>query len=299
MLNVIKVRIYPNKIQQQKIHQTFGSCRLVYNLLLDAKIKAYECGDNLSGYDLKKRLVPMKNASRDGFLKEIDSTSLQNSVLNLEKAYKNFFKRVKAGETPGFPRFKSKHHSRKSYQTSTAMVKKNKLFLPKIGEIKAVFHRNTPLCEIKTVTVSFEAGRFFASINYEEMNLPMPKNNGKKLALDVGVKVFAFTSDNQMIVQKREHLLEKNINKMIKIQKKLSRKKKGSKNRAKAKQKLAKAHLKIKNKRDDFLHKTSHKLSENQTVVVEDLKIKNMSKNSKDGCSKKWAQSLDFTTILG
>jgi putative transposase len=117
MLNVIKVRIYPNDAQQQKIHQTFGSCRLVYNLLLDAKIKAYECGDKLSGYDLKKRLVPMKNASRDGFLKEIDSTSLQNSVLNLEKAYQNFFRRVKVGGAPGFPKFKSKHHPKKTYQT--------------------------------------------------------------------------------------------------------------------------------------------------------------------------------------
>lgn len=84
-----------------------------------------------------------------------------------------------------------------------------------------------------------------------------------------------------MIVQKREHLLEKNIKKMIKAQENLSRKKKGSKNRAKAKAKLAKAHLKIKNKRDNFLHKISHKLSENQTVIVEDLKIKNMSKSSK------------------
>ena len=115
-----------------------------------------------------------------------------------------------------------------------------------------------------------EAGQFFASINYEETNLPNPKNNEKSIALDVGVKVFAFTSQKQMIVQKKEHLLEKNIKKMIKAQKSLSRKKKGSKNRAKAKQKLAKSHLKIRNKRDDFLHKVSHKLSENQTIVVED-----------------------------
>ena len=281
MLNVIKVRIYPNKNQQQKIHQTFGSVRLVYNLLLDAKIKAYECGDKLSGYDLKKRLVPMKNASHDGFLKEVDSTSLQNSILNLDKAYKNFFRRVKTGGTPGFPKFKSKHHSKQNYQTSTAMIKKNKLFLPKIGEIRSKFHRNVPIGKIKTVTVSFEAGQYFAAINYEETNLPNPKNNGKSIALDVGVKVFAYTSENQMIVPTKPHILQKDIEKMIKAQKSLSRKKKGSKNRLKAKKKLAKKHLKIRNKRDDFLHKASQKLSENQTIVVEDLKVKNMSKSSK------------------
>lgn len=76
----------------------------------------------------------------------------------------------------------------KYYLTATATIKKNKIFLPKIGEVKAVFHRNTPLYGIKTVTVSFEAGQYFASINYEESNLPNPKNNGKAVALDVGVK---------------------------------------------------------------------------------------------------------------
>ena len=81
MLKVVKVRLYPNKAQQQLIRKIFGSCRYVYNMLLDAKIKAYECGDSLSAYELKKRLVPMKNAKGGEFLKEVDSTALQNSVL--------------------------------------------------------------------------------------------------------------------------------------------------------------------------------------------------------------------------
>ena len=88
MLRVVKVRLYPNKDQQILIHQHFGSCRFVYNMLLDAKIKAYECNDNLSIYDLKKRLVPMKNVSGGEFLKQIDSTALQNSIINMDRAYK-------------------------------------------------------------------------------------------------------------------------------------------------------------------------------------------------------------------
>ena len=111
MLRVVKVRLYPNKEQQLLIHQHFGSCRFVYNMLLDAKIKAYECNDNLSIYDLKKRLVPMKNAIGGEFLKQIDSTALQNSIINMDKAYKNFFRKIKLGEKKGFPKFKSKHDS--------------------------------------------------------------------------------------------------------------------------------------------------------------------------------------------
>lgn len=279
MLKVVKVRLYPNKEQQQLIHKTFGSCRFVYNQLLDAKIKAYECGDNLSTYELKKRLVPMKNSKDGEFLKEVDSTALQNSVLKIDIAYKNFFRRVKNKQKAGFPKFKSKHNSYQSYQTSTASIKDNKLYLPKIGKVKAVFHRGEITGKIKTVTISYEAGQYHASINYEDgLQEVIGSNNGKSIGIDVGVKVFVYTSDNQKI----KHInLKKEIASVIKTQKSLSRKKKGSSNRAKAKAKLAKKHLKLRNKRNDFLHKVSKKLSENQTVAVENLRIKNMSKKAK------------------
>lgn len=282
MLKVVKVRLYPNEEQKQLIHKTFGSCRYVYNLLLDAKIKAYECGDNLSAYKLKKRLVPMKKVIGGEFLQEVDSTALQNSVLKIDEAYKNFFRRVKQGEKAGFPKFKSKHNSYQSYQSSTAKIKNKKLFLPKIGETKAKFHRGTVVGKVKTVTVSCEANQYFASINYEDgLEEAIGSNNGKSIGIDVGVKVFAYTSDNTALNPTKEHDLSKDIKKMVKAQKALSRKKKGSANRLKAKAKLSKKHLKIKNKRNDFLHKISNKLSENQTVKVEDLKIKNMSKKAK------------------
>ncbi len=282
MLKVVKVRLYPNKVQQQLIHKTFGSCRYVYNMLLDAKIRAYECGDNLSAYELKKRLVPMKNVEGGEFLKEVDSTALQNAVLKIDIAYKNFFRRVKQGGAVGFPRFKSKHNSYQSYQSSTATIKNNKLKLPKIGEVKTKFHRGVITSKVKTVTISCEANQYFASINYDDgLDEVVGINNGKTIAIDVGVKIFAQISNDKKITIDEEHNLSKDIKKMIKAQKSLSLKKKGSNNRAKAKLKLAKAHLKIRNKRDDFLHKISNELSENKTIKVEDLKIKNMSKKAK------------------
>lgn len=278
MLQVVKVRLYPNAEQKQLLSQHFGSCRFIYNHMLGMKIKDYEDGIKTSAYDLKKLLPLMKNSEEYSWLKEIDSTALQNSILNMDKAYKNFFRRVKNGEKSGFPQFKSRHNSRQSYQSSTATIKENKLYLPKIGLIKTKFHREIAGI-VKTVTVSFEANQYFASINYETgSDQVYGTNNGKSIGIDVGVKVFAYTSDNKAI----EHInLKPEIANVRKAQKVLSRRKRGSANRTKAKIKLAKKHLKLKNKRNDFLHKITKMLSENQTIAVENLKIKNMSRQAK------------------
>lgn len=278
MLRVVKVRLYPNEAQKNLLSQHFGSARVVYNVMLRKSIDAQEAGEKISVYELKKLLPIMKQTDEFGWMKEVDSTALQNAVINLDKAYKHFFRRVKNGEKAGFPRFKSKHDSRQSYQSSTAKFKDGKLYLPKIGFVKAVFHREFE-GSVKTVTVSSEAGQYFASINYEDGIDRVPgTNNGKSIGIDVGVKVFAYLSNGEAI----KHVdLKKEIADVIKAQKILSRRKKGSANRTKAKAKLAKKHLKLRNKRNDFLHKVTQRLSENQTIVVEDLKIKNMSRSAK------------------
>ena len=278
MLRVVKVRLYPNEAQKNLLSQHFGSARVAYNVMLRKSIDAHEAGEKISVYELKKLLPIMKQTDEFGWMKEVDSTALQNAVINLDKAYKHFFRRVKNGEKAGFPRFKSKHDSRQSYQSSTAMIKDGKLYLPKIGLVKAVFHREFE-GSVKTVTVSGEAGQYFASINYEDGIDRVPgTNNGKSIGIDVGVKVFAYLSNGEAI----KHVdLKKEIANVIKAQKILSRRKKGSANRTKAKAKLAKKHLKLRNKRNDFLHKVTQRLSENQTIAVEDLKIKNMSRSAK------------------
>ena len=279
MPRVLKIRIYPNTEQKQKLLQHFGSARFVYNFMLHKKVGAYKTDKtSLSPYELKKLLPVMKRTEEYAWLKKMDSTALQNAVLNMGKAYAHFFRRVKTKEKAGFPKFKSRHFSRQSYQTQDAVKKENKLYLPKIGLVKAKFHRDI-IGEIKTATVSMEADQFFVSMNIEERKKEVfGSNNGKSIGIDVGVKVFAYTSENIAI---KHTNLKKEISNVMKAQKVLSRRKRGSKNRVKAKQKLAKKHLKLKNKRNDFLHKITKKLSENQTIAVEDLKIKNMSKSAK------------------
>ena len=119
MLKVVKVRIYPNTLQRQKLLQHFGSTRFVYNFMLHKKKEIYEKDQtSISAYDLKKLLPQMKKSKELDWLKEIDSTALQNAVLNMDRAYQHFFRRVKTKEKSGFPKFKSRHHSRQSYRLS-------------------------------------------------------------------------------------------------------------------------------------------------------------------------------------
>jgi len=203
----------------------------------------------------------------------LDSTALQQSIKNMDRAYQGFFKLKR-----GYPKFKSRDHSRYSYQTTTAKIKDKKLFLAKIGLIEIRGFREFD-GELKTVTVSKEANQYHASLLFDDgEEFKKPKHNGKKVGIDVGVALFATLSNGKMIKPLK---LDRFIKKMKKAQKSLSRKKKNSNNRTKAKQKLQKAHLKIANKRKDFLHKLSNEItSENQTIVIEKLKIKNMTKSA-------------------
>ncbi len=273
MLNIVKVRLYPNEEQKTILHKTFGSVRFVYNIMLDKKIKAYEKDKtSISTFTLIKELPQMKKFDFE-WLKEVDSTALQQSIKNMDKAYQGFFKLKR-----GYPKFKSRHHSKQTYQTTTAQIKNEKLYLAKIGLIEMRGFREFG-GKLKTVSVSFEANQYHASLLFDdEKEFIQPSHNGKKVGLDIGVAIFATLSNGKMHMPLK---LDKEIKKIKKAQKSLSRKKKGSNNRIKSKQKLQKKHLKISNKRKDFLHKLSNEItSENQTIVIEKLKIKNMTKSA-------------------
>jgi len=273
VLNIVKVRLYPSEEQKTILNKTFGSVRFVYNQMLEKKIKAYEKDKtSLSCFSLIKELPIMKKTNFD-WLKEVDSTSLQQSIKNMEKAYQGFFKLKR-----GYPKFKSRHYSRQSYQTTIAKLKEDKLYLAKIGLIEMRGFRKIA-GKLKTVSISFEANQYHASLLFDDgKEFKKPKHNGKKVGIDVGVALFATLSNGKMIKPLK---LDRVIKKMKRVQKSLSRKKKGSNNRTKAKEKLQKAHLKIANKRKDFLHKLSNEItSENQTIVIEKLKIKNMTKSA-------------------
>ena len=279
-MKAVKVRLYPNATQKQIIASQIGAVRYVYNRTLALRINAYKkFGLKVGKFDLIKHITKLKNRNNTSWLKEADSQALQQSVANMDSAYKHFFK------GGGYPKFKSKHHSRQSFQyPQRVKIENNKVYLPKIGWVKCKGLRDDISGKIKTVTVSYESYQYHASILFDTGAIkPKINTNNKTIGLDVGVSLIIADSDGNKV---KPLDLARELSKLrIKAQQ-LSRKKKGSKNRAKAKAKIAKQNLYIANMRKDFLHKLSKQYSENQTVVVEDLKIKNMTKATKGTVEK-------------
>ena len=278
MLKGYKYRIYPNKEQKILIQKTFGCVRFVYNNVLSYKIDKYKNENmSLSKIDCNNYCNRvLKNEYN--WLKEVDKFSLNNSIINMDNAYKKFFT-----EHSGFPKFKSKKDNHKSYKTNFTINNievdfiNDKIKIPKLKWVKSKVHRKFT-GKIKSATISQNpSGKYFISILVDTENIQMSKNNNK-VGIDLGLKEFAITSDGELISNPK--YLRKSEKRLIKLQKDLSRKQKGSKNRNKCRLKVAKLHEKIGNQRKDFLHKLSTRLvNDNQVIVLEDLKVKNMIKN--------------------
>ena len=274
MLKAYKFRLYPNKEQQEYFAKCFGCTRFIYNKMLADKIEYYkETGEMLNN-------TPAQYKKEYPWLKEVDSLALANAQMNLNKAYRNFFR----DKSVGFPKFKSKKRNRHSYTTNnqngTIYIEDKYIKLPKLKSmIKIVQHRQFD-GEIKSCTVSkTPTNKYYISILVDEDIKQLPKSNNK-VGIDLGIKDFAITSDGEVFENPK--WLRKSEKRLKKLQRDLSRKKKGSKNRNKARLKVAKLHEKITNQRKDFLHKvSSYIISENQTIVIEDLQVSNMLKNRK------------------
>ena len=282
MLKAQKVRLYPNKEQQQIISSQIGGARYVYNRALALRKFAYsKFGLKIGKFALINHITKLKKRKKTSWLKEIDSQAIQQSIGNMDRAYQHFFK------GGGYPKFKSRHHSKQSYQyPQRVKIEGNNLFLPKVGWVKCKGLRKEFVGKIKTVIVSYEAYQYHASILVDIENEPLkPCNNlNKAIGLDVGVSLVVADSDGNKV---KPLDLVRELSKLRTKAQQLSRKKKGSNNRAKAKAKIAKQNLRIANMRKDFLHKLSLQYAENQgTVVVEDLKIKNMTKATKGTVEK-------------
>ncbi len=274
MLKVYKFRLYPNKEQQEYFAKCFGCTRFIYNQMLADKIEYYKkTGEMLNN-------TPAQYKKEYPWLKEVDSLALANAQMNLNKAYRNFFR----DKSVGFPKFKSKKRNRHSYTTNnqkgTIYIEDKYIKLPKLKSmIKIVQHRQFD-GEIKSCTVSkTPTNKYYISILVDEDIKQLPKSNNK-VGIDLGITDFAITSDGEVFENPK--WLRKSEKRLTKLQRDLSRKKKSSNNRNKARLKVAKLHEKIANQRKDFLHKLSSKIiNENQVIVLEDLKITNMLKNHK------------------
>lgn len=278
VLKAYKYRLYPNKKQQEYLAKTFGCTRFVYNQMLADRIKSYEENKEL---DIKaiKYPTPAQYKKEYEWLKEVDSLALANAQINLDKAYKNFFR----DKSVGFPKFKSKKTNRFSYTTNNQggniHIKDKRVKLPKVGYIKIKQHREF-IGLIKSCTISkTPSNKYFISILVDTENITPPRLD-TKVGIDLGIKEFAITSDGEMFSNPKN--LKKSEKRLTKLQRDLSRKKKGSNNRNKARLKVAKMHEKISNQRKDYLHKISNYITnENQVIVIEDLKVSNMMKNHK------------------
>ncbi|EDS77081.1 transposase [Clostridium botulinum C str. Eklund] len=296
MLKAYKYRVYPNEEQKIYLAKTFGCTRFIYNQMLSDRIKSYEENKDL---DIKKVKYPTPAQYKKEFtwLKEVDSLALANAQMNLDKAYKNFFR----DKSVGFPKFKSKKSNRFSYTTNnqkgTVYIENGYIKIPKLKSmIKVKLHRQFNGL-IKSCTISkTPSNKYYISILIDTENIKLPKVENK-IGVDVGLKEFAVCSNGDRYENPK--WLRKTTKRLAKLQKDLSRKKKGSNNRYKARLKVAKLHEKIANQRKDFLHKLSIKLiRENQSIVIEDLKVKNMLQNHNLAKAISEVSWYEFRTML-
>ena len=266
-----KFRLYPNKEQQIYFQKCFGCCRFLWNHMLADKIAYYDV------YKESFDTQPPIYKADFPFLKEVDSLALTSEYRDLNTAFRNFFRDTSVG----YPKFKKKHDNNKSYTTynqkDSVCIMDKYVKLPKIGYVK--MKQSQPvLGSIKNATISqVPSGKYFIAFNIEIWVAKLPSID-KEIGLDLGIKELVITSDKEHIENPKT--LYKYEKQLAKLQRQLAHKKKFSKNWYKQKHKIAILYEKVTNIRKDNLHKISHKLvQENQLIVSEDLRISNMIKN--------------------
>lgn len=289
-LKAYKFRIYPTEEQEIFFAKSFGCVRKVYNLMLNDRMKAYEETKKNPSKKMKFP-TPAKYKEEFSFLKEVDSLALANAQLNLDKAYKNFFR----GKSVGFPRFKSKKNPVQSYTTNNqkgtvALIDNKFIKIPKLKSLVKIKLHRQPKGMIKSATISrHSSGKYYISLLCKEEIIELPKTNSA-IGIDLGITDFAILSDGQKIDNNR--FTSKMEKKLKREQRKLSRraslaKKKGvnlfeAKNYQKQKRKVARLHEKVVNQRTDFLNKLSTEIIKNHDIIcIEDLNIKGMLRNHK------------------
>jgi putative transposase len=279
VLKAMKYRIYPNKTQIQLIEKHFGSTRFLYNYFLDFRQKEYAKGNKKVGYIITQaELTKLKQLEEYIWLNECGSQSLQMALRDLDSAYIRFFK--KQG---GYPKFKSKKHTTQSFTApQNIKVANNRVYIPKFTKdgIKTKFHREIPKeAVLKQATISRQNNQYFISILIDDtLSIPKPTKAKNAVGLDMGMTDLIITSDGKKYENKKYFV--KSQNTLKKLQRRHSKKKKGSNNRHKAKLKVQKLHTKISNQRKGTLHKISNEITNQYDIIcLETLNVKGMIKN--------------------
>ncbi len=294
MRKAYQFRIYPTRKQTIKLLHILSVCRHLYNdMLHDRKIAYEDCNCGLSFYDQHRGL---KYRDYQGVYAHI----LQNVLHRVDKAFQNFFRRVKTGEEPGYPRFKGYgRYDSFTYPDHCGVgykIEDGKLHFSKIGAIRIFQHREIE-GKVKTCTIKRDGDQWYASFSVELPDVE-PKEIKTSVGVDVGITTLATLSDGTEIENPRT--LDKYDSKLRRAQRHLSRKKKGSSNRGKQKVVLSGIYRKVRNIRKDCLHKTSRILADSYNLIIfEDLQIKNMVKNhhlARSIYDASWGMLINYTT---
>ncbi len=265
-----KYRLYPNKAQERIFLSTLETCRRLYNNALAERWYAWKDERRCITYREQQDALP---GNKDEYQQQVHSQVLQDVLRRLRKAFDAFFRRVRNGETPGYPRFKGKgRYDSLTYPQSGFSLSEDErhITLSKIGPVRIKLHR--PLeGRVKTCTVKRDVNQWYVVFSCEVESSARP-HNGPAVGVDVGLEKFATLSDGTVIENPR--FLRESEQKIKKRQRRVSRRKKGSNRRKKAKKELAKAHRKVRNQRTDFAHKLSSQLADDHsTITFEKLNI--------------------------
>ncbi len=284
--------MYPNAAQTELINRTLGCVRFIYNRFLARRIATYKkAGKGLSYAETSNELTLLKKAEETTWLAEVDKFALQNSLRNLETAYKNFFRTAKkSGKKVGFPKFRKKQTSeayRTNFTNNNIQISTNKLKLPKLGWIKTKGQQDFPITtgKILNVTVRRIHQDYYEASILCEVEIPYLSAAPKyAVGVDVGIKTFAVLASGkgEFDHESNPKYYRSSLKKLRRAQQTLSRRKKGSARYGKAKTKLARVHKRIANKRQDFIHRLTISLVRKYEIIcTEHLKPDNMRKNRK------------------
>jgi putative transposase len=278
-MRTYKYRLYPTKQQEEKLAWTLDRTRELYNAALQERREIYKYTKTGTTYNAQANQLPEIKEIREEY-KEIHSQVLQDTLRRVDKAMKAFFRRVKSGEVPGFPRFQGKNrYDSFTYPQAGFAIEGRKLVLSKIGAVKMKLHRKVQGI-IKTCTIKREGDHWYVCLACEVEQVKRTPYTDEVVGIDLGVSKLATLSTGDVIENPCHY--RKAEAKLARAQQELARKKRGSNRRKKAVQKVAKLHRKTRNQRNDYLHKHSRWLVDcYETIVFEDIAPANLSKRAK------------------
>lgn len=298
MDKTFEYRIYPSAEQEALLQKTFGCCRWAYNRVLAMRRDEYAWTGKSRHINSYITQIPAWKRADAPWLSEVDSMALQQSLRDLDKAFKNFFR---APGKVGFPKFKSKRAGRKSYRTNgVGIIDARHVRLPKLGTVRARVSRPVEGRVLSATVKQVPSGKYYVAICCADVpatDAPAPTVGF--LGVDAGIHDIATCSTGERLPNPKN--LQRSERRLAREQRRLSRKRKGSANRARQRVRVARAHEKVANRRKDALHKfTTHAVGESQNIAVEDLNVRGMQRNRRlakavgDAAMSELARQLEY-----